>query len=87
MTKNLPRLVGLKEEGIFVAAPRSALPTQHVASLPPDHLVVLLPDPGHTLPSKFYDDKWMRENGFLRPIARALLAKSSRRLSRLVYRP
>jgi cystathionine beta-synthase len=34
--------------------------------LPPDRLVlVILPDSGSRYLSKFYDDKWMRENGFL----------------------
>jgi cystathionine beta-synthase len=33
-----------------------------------EHLiVVILPDSGSRYLSKFYDDKWMRENGFLEP--------------------
>jgi cystathionine beta-synthase len=39
---------------------------QYAANLTPDHLVVvLLPDSGTRYLSKFYDDKWMRENGYM----------------------
>jgi len=59
----------VKEEGIFcggTAGSALAAAMQYGASLPPDHLlVVLLPDSGSRYLSKFYDDKWMRENGFL----------------------
>ena len=59
----------VKEEGIFcggssgsalAAAMRYAL-----KSTPDDLLVTILPDTGSRYLSKFYDDKWMRENGFL----------------------
>jgi cystathionine beta-synthase len=59
----------VKEEGIFCGGSAgSALSAamQYAASLTPDHLVVvLLPDSGSRYLSKFYDDKWMRENGFM----------------------
>ena len=59
----------VKEEGIFCggsAGSALAAAMQYGASLAPDHLlVVLLPDSGSRYLSKFYDDKWMRENGFL----------------------
>jgi len=59
----------VKEEGIFCGGSSgSALAAvmKYAASLPPDRLVVvLLPDSGSRYLSKFYDDKWMRENGFL----------------------
>ena len=59
----------VKEEGIFCGGSSGsalAAAMQYAASLSPDHLVVvLLPDSGSRYLSKFYDDKWMRENGFL----------------------
>ena len=59
----------VKEEGIFCggsAGSALAAAMQYGANLPPDHLlVVLLPDSGSRYLSKFYDDKWMRENGFM----------------------
>jgi len=59
----------VKEEGIFCGGSSgSALAAvmKYAASLSPDRLVVvLLPDSGSRYLSKFYDDKWMRENGFL----------------------
>ncbi len=59
----------VKEEGIFCGGSAgSALSAamQYAANLTPDHLeVVLLPDSGTRYLSKFYDDKWMREFGFM----------------------
>ena len=59
----------VKEEGIFCggsAGSALAAAMQHGANLTSDHLlVVLLPDSGSRYLSKFYDDKWMRENGFM----------------------
>lgn len=59
----------VKEEGIFCggsAGSALAAAMQVGANLTPDHLlVVLLPDSGSRYLSKFYDDKWMRENGFM----------------------
>ena len=59
----------VREEAIFCggssgAAIAAAL--DYAQNLPPDRLVVvILPDSGSRYLSKFYDDKWMRENGFL----------------------
>jgi len=59
----------VKEEGIFCggsAGSALAATMLYGARLTPDHLlVVLLPDSGSRYLSKFYDDKWMRENGFM----------------------
>lgn len=59
----------VKEEGIFCGGSSGsalAAAMQYAAGLSPDRLVVvLLPDSGSRYLSKFYDDKWMRENGFL----------------------
>ncbi len=59
----------VKEEGIFCGGSSGsalAAAMQYAASLPSERLVVvLLPDSGTRYLSKFYDDKWMRENGFL----------------------
>ncbi len=59
----------VKEEGIFCggsAGSALAAAMQYAAGLSPSHLlVVLLPDSGTRYLSKFYDDKWMRENGFM----------------------
>ncbi len=59
----------VKEEGIFCggsAGSALAAAMQYGANLTPDRLlVVLLPDSGSRYLSKFYDDKWMRENGFM----------------------
>ncbi len=59
----------VKEEGIFSGGSSGsalAAAMQYAANLPPDRLVVvLLPDSGSRYLSKFYDDKWMRENGFM----------------------
>ncbi len=59
----------VKDEGIFCggsAGSALAAAMQYASRLTPDHLVVvLLPDSGSRYLSKFYDDKWMRENGFM----------------------
>ena len=59
----------VKEEGIFCGGSSGsalAAAMQYGATLTSDHLlVVLLPDSGTRYLSKFYDDKWMRENGFM----------------------
>jgi cystathionine beta-synthase len=59
----------VKEEGIFCGGSSgSALAgaMQYSANLSSDRLlVVLLPDSGTRYLSKFYDDKWMRENGLM----------------------
>jgi cystathionine beta-synthase len=59
----------VKEEGIFCggsAGSALAAAMQYAQRLSPEHLVVvLLPDSGSRYLSKFYDDKWMRENGFM----------------------
>jgi cystathionine beta-synthase len=59
----------VKEEGIFCGGSSGsalAAAMQYGTNLTPDHLlVVLLPDSGSRYLSKFYDDKWMRENGFM----------------------
>jgi cystathionine beta-synthase len=61
----------VREEGIFVggscgAAVAGALRAIPQLNLTPDHtVVVLLPDSGSRYLSKFFDDNWMRDNGFL----------------------
>jgi cystathionine beta-synthase len=59
----------VKEEGIFSggsAGAALAAAIRHAQTLPSDRLVVvILPDSGSRYLSKFYDDQWMRENGFL----------------------
>jgi cystathionine beta-synthase len=59
----------VKEEGIFSGGSSGsalAAAIRYTQSLPPDRLVVvILPDSGSRYLSKFYDDQWMRENGFL----------------------
>jgi cystathionine beta-synthase len=59
----------VKEEGIFCGGSSgSALAgaVRYAAGLNPDRLVVvILPDSGSRYLSKVFDDKWMRENGFL----------------------
>ncbi|HEY3310538.1 MAG TPA: cystathionine beta-synthase [Anaerolineales bacterium] len=59
----------VKEEGIFSGGSSgSALAgaIRYARDLPADRLVVvILPDSGSRYLSKFYDDTWMRENGFL----------------------
>ena len=59
----------VREEGLFCggssgAAVAAAL--EYARSLPAGRLVVvILPDTGARYLSKFYDDEWMRDNGFL----------------------
>jgi cystathionine beta-synthase len=59
----------VKEEGIFCGGSSGAAVAgamRYALSLPPERLVVaLLPDSGSRYLSKIFDDKWMRENGFL----------------------
>jgi cystathionine beta-synthase len=59
----------VKEEGIFAGGSSgSALAgaLRYARNLGPDRLVVvILPDSGSRYLSKVFDDKWMRENGFL----------------------
>jgi cystathionine beta-synthase len=76
----------VKEEGIFAggsAGTAVAAAVRYARDLPAGRLVVvLLPDSGSRYLSKFYDDKWMRENGFLEaswseiPLSDVLAAKS-----------
>ncbi len=59
----------VRQEGIFAGGSSgSALAgtVKYAAKLPADRLVVVIfPDSGSRYLSKFYDNKWMRENGFL----------------------
>ncbi len=59
----------VREEGIFCGGSSGtalAAAAQYARDLGPDRLVVvLLPDSGSRYLSKFYDDRWMHENGFL----------------------
>jgi cystathionine beta-synthase len=59
----------VRQEGIFAGGSSgSALAgaLKYAAKLPADRLVVVLfPDSGSRYLSKFYDNKWMRENGFM----------------------
>jgi cystathionine beta-synthase len=59
----------VKEEGIFTGGSSGsalAAAIRYTQALPSDRLVVvILPDSGSRYLSKFYDDQWMRENGFL----------------------
>jgi cystathionine beta-synthase len=59
----------VKEEGIFCGGSSGtalAAALRYAQNLPAERLVVvLLPDSGSRYLSKVYDDKWMRENGFL----------------------
>ena len=59
----------VKEEGIFCGGSSGsavAAAVRYAENLPPHRLVVvLLPDSGSRYLSKVFDDKWMRENGFL----------------------
>ena len=59
----------VRQEGIFAGGSSgSALAgaVKYCRKLPADRLaVVILPDSGSRYLSKFYDNKWMRENGFL----------------------
>jgi len=59
----------VKEEGIFSGGSSGsalAAAVRYAQTLPAERLVVvILPDSGSRYLSKFYDDQWMRENGFL----------------------
>lgn len=59
----------VKEEGIFCGGSSGsavAAAVRHAQTLDSNRLVVtILPDTGSRYLSKFFDDKWMRENGFL----------------------
>jgi len=59
----------VRQEGIFAGGSSgSALAgaLKYAARLPADRLVVVIfPDSGSRYLSKFYDNKWMRENGFM----------------------
>jgi cystathionine beta-synthase len=59
----------VREEGIFCGGSSGsalAAAVRYCQSLPPERLVVvILPDSGSRYLSKVFDDKWMRENGFL----------------------
>ncbi len=59
----------VKEEGIFCGGSSGSAvagSVKYARNLPEDRLVVvLLPDSGSRYLSKIFNDKWMRENGFL----------------------
>ncbi len=59
----------VRQEGIFAGGSSGSAiagALKYCRKLTPDHLaVVILPDSGSRYLSKFYDDKWMREFGFL----------------------
>lgn len=59
----------VKQEGIFCGGSSGSAvagAVRHAQTLTPDDLVVvILPDSGSRYLSKVFDDKWMRENGFL----------------------
>lgn len=59
----------VREEGIFCGVSSGAAlagAMRYVQELPPGRLaVVIFPDSGSRYLSKVFDDKWMRENGFL----------------------
>lgn len=59
----------VKEEGIFAGGSSGsaiAAALRYAKGLPKDRLVVVvLPDSGSRYLSKIFDDKWMRENGYL----------------------
>jgi cystathionine beta-synthase len=61
----------VKEEGIFCGSSSGSAVSaavRYARTLSQDRLVVvILPDSGSRYLSKVFDDKWMRENGFLRP--------------------
>ena len=65
----------VREEGIFCGVSSGAAfsgAMRYVQELPPDHLaVVIFPDSGSRYLSKVFDDRWMRENGFLEPAWKA----------------
>jgi cystathionine beta-synthase len=59
----------VRQEGIFAGGSSGSAiagAVKYCRKLTPDRLaVVILPDSGSRYLSKFYDDKWMRESGFL----------------------
>jgi cystathionine beta-synthase len=59
----------VRQEGIFAGGSSGAAiagAVKYAAKLPASRLVVVIfPDSGSRYLSKFYDNKWMRENGFL----------------------
>lgn len=59
----------VREEGIFCGGSSGsavAAAVRYARGLTPDRfVVVILPDSGSRYLSKVFDDKWMRENGFL----------------------
>jgi cystathionine beta-synthase len=59
----------VRQEGIFAGGSTGSAMAgamKYAAKLPADRLVVVIfPDSGSRYLSKFYDNKWMRENGFL----------------------
>jgi len=59
----------VRQEGIFAGGSSGAAlagAMKYAVKLPADRLVVVIfPDSGSRYLSKFYDNKWMRENGFL----------------------
>jgi cystathionine beta-synthase len=80
----------VREEGIFCGGSSGtviAAAMQYAQDLTTDRLVVvILPDSGSRYLSKLYDDKWMKENGFLEtawsetPIEDILATKSEQEL-------
>jgi cystathionine beta-synthase len=80
----------VRQEGIFAGGSSgSALAGafKYAYKLAPDRLVVVIfPDSGSRYLSKFYDNKWMRENGFIEmefgevTLGDLLIAKSSKTL-------
>ena len=59
----------VRQEGIFAGGSSGAAlagAVKYAAKLPSDRLIVVIfPDSGSRYLSKFYDNKWMRENGFM----------------------
>ncbi len=59
----------LRQEGIFAGGSSGSAVAgaiKYASKLPADRLIVVIfPDSGSRYLSKFYDNKWMRENGFL----------------------
>lgn len=80
----------VREEGIFCGGSSGtavAAAMRYAQDLPPDRIVVVvLPDSGSRYLSKFYDDKWMKENSFLEtewsqsPLNNVLALKSVKEL-------